>query len=90
MVSERSDSERRAAAKLTRRWLIYCIGGLVVIGAGVSITGHAIGLRVAEQAWFWVGTVGLVVLNSGVALFGQGILYRARLDAAETERTGRK
>ena len=90
MISQPSDLKPRALRRLTTRWLVHCIGGLVLIGAGVSITGHAIGLRVTERSWFWVGTVGLIVLNGGVSVFGQGVCYRARLDAVGAARTGRK
>lgn len=59
-----------------RRWLIYSIGGLVAIGAGVSITGQAIIEKGAGNPWFVLGTLGLVVLNAGVSVFGQGVIYR--------------
>lgn len=58
------------------RWLIYSIGGLVTIGAGVSITGQAIIEKGAGNPWFILGTLGLVVLNAGVSVFGQGVVYR--------------
>ncbi|MFP4643328.1 MAG: hypothetical protein ACLFM0_03115 [Spirochaetales bacterium] len=64
---------------LKLKWLVFAIGGLILIGAGVSITGQAIIVKSqAESAgeWFAMGTAGLVVLNSGVSVFGQSIVYR--------------
>ena len=61
------------------KWLIYAIGGLILIGAGVSIVGEAIIRKAAADPWFWIGTAGLVVLNSGVSVFGQAVVFRSRL-----------
>ncbi len=54
--------------------------GLVLIGAGFSLTAHAATLRgKGAPLWKWVllGTVGLVVLNSGIAVFGDAVKQRA-------------
>lgn len=64
----------------TARWLVFSIGGLLLIGAGVSIVGQAVIEKGAGQSWFWLGTAGLVVLNAGVSVFGQAVIYRVRLD----------
>ena len=66
-----------------RRWLLFSIGGLILIGAGVSIVGQAIILKAGESAfwsWFMLGTAGLVVLNSGVSCVGQGVIEKVKLD----------
>jgi hypothetical protein len=63
-----------------RRWLIFSIGGLVLIGAGVSVTGEAIIRKAASEGWFLLGTMGLVILNSGVSCVGQGVIHRIRMD----------
>lgn len=62
----------------TAKWLLFSIGGLVLVGAGVSIVGEAIIIKAADGAWFWPGTAGLVVLNAGVSCFGQGVIERVR------------
>lgn len=62
---------------LTVEWLVASIGGLILIGAGVSITGEAIIAKAAGGPWFWLGTAGLVVLNSGVSIVGRGVVARA-------------
>jgi hypothetical protein len=76
-MTKRVDGDRK---QLRARWLAYCIAGLIVIGAGVSLVGEAIIAKAAGNPWFWLGTAGLVVLNSGVSIFGQGVVYRSRLD----------
>jgi hypothetical protein len=69
-----------------KRWLVFSITGLILIGAGVSITGEAIIFKSAGSPWFWLGTAGLVVLNTGVSFVGQGVIYRVRLLAARDGR----
>ena len=57
-------------------WKVFAPLGLALIGFGVSVTAHAVELRVANASlgtWFWWGTVGLVILNSGVACFGEAV-----------------
>ncbi len=69
--------------KLRKRWLVYSILGLLLVGAGVSITGEAIivkGAGAATADWFLLGTAGLIVLNSGLSFFGQGVIEKVRLD----------
>ncbi|MFP4509312.1 MAG: hypothetical protein ACLFNQ_04205 [Spirochaetaceae bacterium] len=67
---------------MTAKWLLFSIGGLILIGAGVSVVGEAIILKQGAESvgdWFWMGTLGLVILNSGVSVFGQGVVTRARM-----------
>ena len=72
-------SQETDHTRLVKRWLIYAIGGLILIGAGVSIVGQAIIAKAGSEPWFWMGTAGLVVLNAGVSVFGQGVIYRVQL-----------
>jgi len=60
-------------------WLIYCISGLIVIGAGLSVFGEALALKMSNaemSTWFWWGTAALIIFNSGIALFGNGVKHR--------------
>ncbi len=64
------------------KWLVFAISGLILIGAGISITGEAIIVKAQAETvgeWFWIGTAGLVVLNAGISVFGQSIVYRIQL-----------
>jgi hypothetical protein len=68
---------------LKLNWLIYSIGGLLLIGAGLSLFGEALTIKINPldtRSWFWWGTASLVVFNSGISLFGQGVIYRVRMD----------
>ncbi|MEX2443503.1 MAG: hypothetical protein WD492_07855 [Alkalispirochaeta sp.] len=70
---------RYTRTDIVRRWLIFSISGLILIGAGVSVVGEAIIAKGDGAPWFWLGTAGLVILNSGVSVFGQGVVYRGLL-----------
>ena len=67
---------------IRKRWLVFAITGLILVGAGFSVAGHAIVLKSAGSSvkqWFLLGTGGLVLFNAGLSLFGQGVVYRSRL-----------
>lgn len=69
--------------RLRKRWLIFSIVGLILVGAGVSVTGEAIILKAGDAAtidWFLLGAAGLIVLNSGLSFFGRGVVEKVRLD----------
>ena len=60
-------------------WLLFCISGLIIIGAGLCLFGEALSLKMEHaetSSWFWWGTASLVFINSGVSFFGNGIKYR--------------
>lgn len=72
-------------SRLRRRWLIFSIGGLVLIGAGMSFVGEAVIRKSSGEAWFLLGTLGLVVLNSGISFVGQGVIEKVKLDRSRSE-----
>jgi len=54
--------------------------GMLLIGGGLSVIGHAVSLRIKERGflrWFFTGTIGLALLNAGLAVFGDAIKHRA-------------
>lgn len=60
-------------------WLL-APAGLVLVGAGVSISTDAALRRAAgasARRWVAQGTLGLVVLNSGLSVFGDSVRRRA-------------
>lgn len=62
-----------------QQWSENAPRGLLLIGAGASVIGHAVGLRTRRRsAWAWVffGVVGLVLLNAGVSIFGESVKHR--------------
>ncbi|WKN46362.1 hypothetical protein P0M28_18015 [Tunicatimonas pelagia] len=59
-------------------WLLSAVGGLVLIGLGLSLFGEAVIAKYEQRAWFWFGTLSLIVVNSGVSLVGQSVVYRIK------------
>lgn len=63
-----------------RDWSEMMPRGLLLIGAGVLITGQAVVWNARRRPiWQWAlaGTLGLIVLLSGVSVFGSAIKHRA-------------
>lgn len=76
------------AATHRRRWAVQSPLGLLAVGFGASLLGHAT-LRKGDGAstWTWVaaGTASLIALNAGLSLFGDAVkhrtLYELKADA---------
>ena len=64
------------------KWLIFSIGGLILIGFGLSLLGEAIMLKYENKPFFWLGTLALIVINSGLCFFGNAIRYRIKMDSS--------
>lgn len=67
------------------RWLLESIGGLILIGFGLSLFGHAVILKAKDaplKKWFWWGTLSLVAVNAGVSIFADGVRQREAYNAA--------
>lgn len=74
-----STSSERAAGTDLLGWVLAPVG-LVLVGAGVSISIDAAMRRAAgagPRRWVGQGTAGLVVLNTGMSVFGDSIRRRA-------------
>ena len=72
-----------------RKWLITAPLGLVLVGAGLSLLGDAIGYRSSGAPfwhWFAYGTLALSVFNAGLSIFGQAVIFRVRY---EMEKAGK-
>jgi hypothetical protein len=64
--------------------------GLLVIGAGASIIGHAAMLKGTKRGfwrWFFMGSLGLMVVNAGVSIFGEAVKHRAMYEIQLDELT---
>lgn len=60
--------------------------GLALIGAGVSVIGEAIILKMSTEGfwnWFIYGTLGLVIFNAGISVFGEAVVKRTKEDLAK-------
>ena len=72
---------RNKAQKLKIRWLLYSVGGLLLLGFGLSLLGEAILYKFNNDfIWFYWGTAALVVFNSGIGLIGEAIVTKFKLE----------
>ena len=60
------------------RWWVYSIGGLLLVGAGLSVLGEAIIAKSNDEAWFLVGALALILVNSGICLIAGAIILRLK------------
>ena len=60
------------------RWWLYSIGGLSLIGAGLSFLGEAVIAKSVDEAWFLTGTLALILVNTGICLVAGAVIVRLR------------
>jgi len=75
--SSRSDSE--TTVRHYRAWKRLAPLGLLGVGLGASLLGHATLKKLrSPRSWSWVvaGTISLVVLNAGLSMFGDSVKHR--------------
>lgn len=68
---------------LKKKWLYTAIGGILLIGFGLSLLGDSIILKSANADfyhWFIPGTVAFIVFFTGLSLFGNAINLRTQID----------
>ncbi|MBU3744856.1 MAG: hypothetical protein FGM61_10010 [Sediminibacterium sp.] len=60
------------------KWLTQSVLGLILTGAGLSISIDA-GLQKLQQLpWFWEGTLGLVIFQSGLCILVDSLIAKMR------------
>jgi hypothetical protein len=62
-----------------RKWQLFAPLGLALIGLGLSLLGHSIGIKISGASslvWFSWGTVSLLCINAGIAIFGEALKAR--------------
>ena len=72
MENQRNTSRNRL------RWWLYSVGGLLLIGAGISILGEAIIAKSRGEAWFLVGTLAIILVNTGICLVAGAVIVRLK------------
>ncbi|MEK9530812.1 MAG: hypothetical protein VWZ86_05035 [Flavobacteriaceae bacterium] len=72
MENQRNTSRNRL------RWWLYSVGGLLLIGAGLSILGEAIIAKSRGEAWFLVGTLAIILVNTGICLVAGAVIVRLK------------
>ena len=70
MENQRNTSRNRL------RWWLYSVGGLLLIGAGLSILGEAIIAKSRCEAWILVGTLAIILVNTGICLVAGAVIVR--------------
>lgn len=69
--------------KIKRKWLIYSVSGILLMGFGFSVMGEAMIAKALEKgflSWFLMGTVGLSLIFAGLSFFGQAVVYKTLID----------
>lgn len=61
-----------------KKWLFLATIGLVLVGAGLSMTIDAGSVKANGGNWFWYGTASLIVFNSGLCVFGTAIIEKVK------------
>ena len=65
---------------MKKKWFMYSVLGLLLIGFGLSLLGEAIIYKFqSDFNWFYWGTAALVVFNSGIALVGEAIILKYKM-----------
>lgn len=54
------------------------MGGLILIGAGLSVLGEAIIAKSNGEAWFLDGTLALILVNSGICFIAGAVILRLK------------
>ena len=61
-----------------KSWLWQAPIGLVLVGAGLSMSIDAGANKASGQSWFWYGTLALIIFNSGLCVFGDAVVKRVK------------
>ena len=64
--------------RVNPRWWLYSIGGLLLIGAGLSVLGEAILAKGSGKAWFLVGALAITLVNTGICLVVGAVIFRLK------------
>ena len=68
--------------KIKKKWLIHAVGGILLMGFGLSLLGEATIMKMNDSPWlnwFATGTIALVLVFGGLSLFGQAIVYKVAI-----------
>lgn len=73
----------KTSKELRKKWLIYAVSGILLMGFGLSVLGSSSHAKFEGEPffyWFLMGTGGLVLFFSGLSIFGQAVVYKGFLD----------
>ncbi|UJP64262.1 hypothetical protein [Mongoliitalea daihaiensis] len=69
--------------KLKKKWMIYAVGGILLLGFGFSLMGESLSWKISDEGfweWFGLGTLALAIIMAGLSVFGQAIVFKTRID----------
>ena len=61
------------------KWLTQAIIGLVLTGAGLSMSIEAGLQKLQGHTWFWQGTLGLIIFQSGLCILIDSLVAKMRV-----------
>ena len=64
-------------------WLWEALLGLLLVGFGLSLLGHAVIVKARgteARQWFLIGTLALVSVGAGLSIFGDAVKHRVLYD----------
>ena len=68
---------------LYTKWLFSAVGGLALIGFGLSVFSEAANLKHTNAPflrWFLLGSYSLIMINGGLCVFGQAIIFKMKME----------
>jgi hypothetical protein len=68
---------------LKKKWLKFAVGGILLMGFGLSLLGEAGILKMSGSGfliWFGLGTLALSVFFAGLSVFGQAVVFKSQMD----------
>jgi uncharacterized membrane protein len=74
--------------RLKIKWLKFAVGGILLMGFGLSLLGEAGNLKMSGSdfvVWFGLGTLSLSVFFAGLSLFGQAVVFKSQLDKTKNK-----
>jgi len=64
---------------MKQKWLLFSIGGLLLVGFGLSLLGEAIQFKMSQDSlWISIGTLALVVTNTGICLVAEATILKIK------------
>jgi hypothetical protein len=61
------------------KWMTQAITGLVLTGAGLSMSIEAGLQKLQGLSWFWQGTLGLIIFQSGLCVLIDSLVAKMRV-----------
>jgi len=65
--------------KIFIRWIVQSILGLLLTGAGLSMSIEAGLHKLQGLPWFWLGTFGLIVFQAGLCILIDSLVAKMRV-----------